>query len=338
MRSATAPTIPSLKRERSETPLLSSIPSAESQSMLISRGGILKSKSFSQREVDLSSLATINDAKIKKTSIEADLKDAISALKKPNRLLAGQLQIEAERRAASAPTHSRSKWISCLYYVLILIFIESKKPVRNPSFQGVQIFSTPRGKRKKDPLVEKFPTSGLDLKYGNELDIIPLSSIPKVPLSAVRASSTQESAKTLLCEATPARPVSRINPVEFGTLSRAETDLSSYPLGILLEANSKNHDGFSPSPLQSKRSNRQQSLELLSSFSHAVECTPSKVVMVDATPVKQLRSDDRFKSDISRDGASMDENGSLRQLDVQQSRGNISIYKSLGWDDYDELT
>lgn len=114
MRSATAPTIPGCKRERSETPLLSSIPSTELQSMLVSRGGVLKSKNFSQREVDLSSLATINDAKAKKASIEAELKDAISALKKPNRQLAGQLQVEAERRAASVPTHSRSKVLSSL--------------------------------------------------------------------------------------------------------------------------------------------------------------------------------------------------------------------------------
>jgi DNA replication regulator SLD3 len=109
MRSATAPTIPGLKRERSETPLLSSIPSAESQSMLVSRGGVLKSKNFSQREVDLSNLAIANDCKAKKASIEAELKDAISALKRPNRQLAGQLQLEAERRAASVVTRSRSK-------------------------------------------------------------------------------------------------------------------------------------------------------------------------------------------------------------------------------------
>jgi DNA replication regulator SLD3 len=109
MRSATAPAIPGLKRERSETPLLSSIPSAESQSMLVNRAGVLKSKKFSQREVDLSSLATINDAKLKKASIEAELKDAITALKRPNRQLAGQLQLEAEKRAASASTHSRSR-------------------------------------------------------------------------------------------------------------------------------------------------------------------------------------------------------------------------------------
>lgn len=109
MRSVTTPAIPGLKRERSETPLLSSIPSAESQSMLVNRGGMLKSKKFSQREVDLSSLAAVNDAKLKKASIEAELKDAITALKRPNRQLAGQLQMEAEKRAASASTHSRSR-------------------------------------------------------------------------------------------------------------------------------------------------------------------------------------------------------------------------------------
>lgn len=110
MRSATTPPIPGLKREGSETPLLSSIPSAESQAMLVSRAGVLKSKMFLQREVDLNSLANANDAKMKKASIEAELKDAISALKRPNRQLAGQLQVEtAEKRATSVSLQSRSK-------------------------------------------------------------------------------------------------------------------------------------------------------------------------------------------------------------------------------------
>jgi DNA replication regulator SLD3 len=45
----------------------------------------------------------------KLANIEAELKDAISALKKPNRELAGKSQVDtAEKRAASA-THTRSK-------------------------------------------------------------------------------------------------------------------------------------------------------------------------------------------------------------------------------------
>lgn len=110
MRSATAPVVPGLKRESSESPLLENIPIAESQSLAVSRGGVLKTKKFSQREVDLSNLGPGNDTKSKKPSLEAELKEAISALKRPNRQLAGQLMVEtAERRTASASVNSRSE-------------------------------------------------------------------------------------------------------------------------------------------------------------------------------------------------------------------------------------
>jgi DNA replication regulator SLD3 len=111
MRSATAPNIPGLKREASEAPSLSSIPSADSQPLKANRPGVLNSKRFSQREVDMSSLAREANPKAKKQlSIEPELKEAISALKKPNRELAGKDIVEnAEKRAASA-SHSRSKF------------------------------------------------------------------------------------------------------------------------------------------------------------------------------------------------------------------------------------
>ncbi len=112
MRSATLPTVPGMKREASEAPSLSSVPAADSQSLEANRGGVLKSKRFFQREIDLSSLALegIGNTRAKnQASIEAELKEAISALKKPNRQLAGKSLAEiAEKRTASAP-HSRSE-------------------------------------------------------------------------------------------------------------------------------------------------------------------------------------------------------------------------------------
>jgi DNA replication regulator SLD3 len=113
MRSATMPTVPGLKREASEAPSLSSVPAADSQSLEANRGGVLKSKRFFQREVDLSSLVPEANANIrakKQAIIDAELKEAISALKKPNRELAGKSLAEtAEKRSASA-SHSRSEW------------------------------------------------------------------------------------------------------------------------------------------------------------------------------------------------------------------------------------
>jgi DNA replication regulator SLD3 len=343
MRSATAPVIPGLKRERSETPLLSSIPSAESQSMLVSRGGVLKSKKFSQREVDLSSLATVNDAKLKKASIEAELKDAITALKRPNRQLAGQLQVEAERRAASALTHSRSRPNPFQIYVLVLIITESKKPIRNPSFQGAQILSTPKGNRRKDLAVEKRPILGLDLEQCHELDVIPPSSLPRVPLSVPRPPSTRESEKTLLCEATPARPGIKIVSAIYGTPSHGQTNSPSRLSGISLGGGSQNYGALPPSPLQARCSGKQQFLNISVSFAQTVECTPSKVAAVHATPSKHgklnfTEADTSSNSpNIIIEGPGIEETKNTSNSGFQRDKADDSIYKSLGWDDYDEL-
>ena len=109
MRSATAPVLPGLKREASEAPSLGSIPFADSKLVQANRGGVLSSKQFSRREVDMSSLAPkVGVKRMSQVNIEAELKEAISALKKPNRELAGKVLAEiAEKRSASAP-HARS--------------------------------------------------------------------------------------------------------------------------------------------------------------------------------------------------------------------------------------
>lgn len=132
MRSATMPTMPGVKREGSEVPSLSSIPTADSQSLEANRGGVLKSKRFFQREIDLSSLAPegSGNTKAKKQAIiEAELKEAISALKKPNRELAGKSLVEtAEKRAASA-SHTRSE----LARRIIELNADIEKNLRSPS-------------------------------------------------------------------------------------------------------------------------------------------------------------------------------------------------------------
>ena len=129
MRSTSSLAVPRLKREGSESSLLG-IPHTETQAIHASRGGILKSKKFSQREVDLSSSAIANEAKHKKLNIEAELKDAIKALKRPNRQLAVQELVEtAEKRAFFAANNSRSSFHNLLpKFVLTLYRIEKADP------------------------------------------------------------------------------------------------------------------------------------------------------------------------------------------------------------------
>lgn len=115
MRSATMPTI-CLKREASEAPSLSSIPPMESQAV---------SKHFARREMDFSAVAPkANNKAEKQAIIEAELKEAISAMKKPNRELAGKSIVEtAEKRAGSNP---RSKLLIVVSRPLAYMFRTDK--------------------------------------------------------------------------------------------------------------------------------------------------------------------------------------------------------------------
>lgn len=102
LRSDTDSMIPRLKRETSDISL-AAIP--------LDRVGIQKSKRFSQREVDLSAVSQVTEAKLKKkASVEQELKGAIAALKRPNpRLAVKELMESAERRAAGSGSNARSK-------------------------------------------------------------------------------------------------------------------------------------------------------------------------------------------------------------------------------------
>lgn len=93
MRSASNTVIPGLKREVSE-PSLMGLPRADQGSLKE------RPKSVFSRSVSLS--GTEDWRAKKKAHVEAELKDAISALKKPNRTLAVKEFVEAAEKRASA--------------------------------------------------------------------------------------------------------------------------------------------------------------------------------------------------------------------------------------------
>lgn len=230
MRSATDPTIPGLKREASEAPSLSSIPTVDFKSLHANRGGVLNSKRFSQREVDMSTLAPDPNSKAKRqAAIEAELKDAISALKKPNRELAGKALAEtAERRSASAG-HPR----------------KSKKPVRNPLFQGlqsVQIKATPKINRQKDMFGESQSIfRGSRNVEEIEFGVIPPSSASAIPQSILRPLYDQDPFRDTI-QMTPSRK-------SFSSLPRPTNNSGIYDTeyGVIPPS----------SPLQMRRSSAQ---------------------------------------------------------------------------------
>lgn len=108
MRSATPAAIPGFKREDSEPLSVGSIPRIENSSLHE------KSRNILSRSV---SNASIEDSKAKqKAQTEAELREAISALKKPNRQAVGKVIVEeAEKRTVAGSSHPRSKSIVPLF-------------------------------------------------------------------------------------------------------------------------------------------------------------------------------------------------------------------------------
>ncbi|KAI6714623.1 hypothetical protein JHW43_002887 [Diplocarpon mali] len=191
MKSATMPVIPGMKREASEASSIWSIPMAESHSSRAVRGGVLNSRQFSRREVDLSSMLPEKKSRAKiQASINAELQEAISALKKPNRELAGKKFAEAvENRSLFASSR------------------KTKKPTRN-LLQGVQISATPKINRQKNMFADSQLSSLERMRsMTNEVDY---SGLPSSPLHTRRSSAqlftaapdstVKKTAKSLLYE------------------------------------------------------------------------------------------------------------------------------------------
>ncbi|KFY00989.1 hypothetical protein V490_01125 [Pseudogymnoascus sp. VKM F-3557] len=220
LRSATAPVLPpGLKREGSEAASLSSIPSMTSQSQHASRTATHKSRKPSQADNDMS-LPTLPDRNSKKANIEAELKHAISALKKPNRQLAGQTTVElAEKRAVAGASQSR----------------KAKKPTRNPGFEnmrpsGVQILATPKKPRNRNMGPESQMSSGQQAEPELEPSFVPPSSISRVPSSGQHFSIPDSSPP--LYRATPVSreqyrlPVVNATPTRGARQSKLEYNVS----------------------------------------------------------------------------------------------------------------
>ncbi|KAF2731156.1 hypothetical protein EJ04DRAFT_514753 [Polyplosphaeria fusca] len=132
-RSTTDPAmLNSLKREVSEVPL-SAIPFQRSPSTA-ARQSLASFKHLKGREIDLSAPSAAAAAKIKhKQRVAEDLKDAISALKKPNRgLAAGGYVDDIEKRGLGIGPSSRSR--------------KQANPVRKPA-KDIQVSATPRAVR-----------------------------------------------------------------------------------------------------------------------------------------------------------------------------------------------
>ncbi|KAL8835303.1 MAG: hypothetical protein Q9170_003389 [Blastenia crenularia] len=313
-RSATDSFLPSLKRETSDVSL-SSVP--------LNKSSFHKSNRYSQREVDLSGAAQAIEAKAKKKAIvEHELRGAIAALKRPNPRMAVKEFVEAsEKRVAG--TKSR----------------KSKKPVRNPFAQGVQIAATPSANRRRDVFSGLHSQSLQAAAVQEELEEIPSSSCALVPASTMKARTDEIMGRQLdttlqrlmpSVEQTPTRGPSKFAQVDIAAKLRlAPESIESTPSSI---ARAKY--------AMSVQDTCQKPGYLKPTWTTDVQATPSRKASiagldgnlprpdVESTPMKQLKC---VSTKIPR--ASYDLAPS-----PAPDEGDESIYTSLGWDDdVDEL-
>ncbi|KAI3332336.1 DNA replication regulator SLD3-domain-containing protein [Xylariaceae sp. AK1471] len=164
MRSASTPTIPLLKREASEPLSLASIPIADS--------GMSRERHMSSAASAAPTKRNWAETKEKRDAfVKAELQDAISTLRRPNRDVVGKAMAEAdERRAITSLSQLR----------------KSRKPTQHPQFQSI-VKATPVGTRFHDVLAKGHDSRSASMQRPAmiaEEQILPSSSM--VPSSAPR--------------------------------------------------------------------------------------------------------------------------------------------------------
>ncbi|KAK8056827.1 hypothetical protein PG993_002054 [Apiospora rasikravindrae] len=323
MRSASTPTYPVLKREASESTTLSNVPRPDSKDSSHAKG---KSSAVEQTP---NKRAPTEDKAKKEAQMKAELQEAISSLRKPNREVAvGKALEEAEERRATTTLAQLRK---------------SRKPTQYTRFQDV-VQATPVGHRFRDALgraPQGKSTSNRTLADSVEkMHISPSASL--ISSSAPRKRdrdtafsanespalprATKPSAEDTV--ATPARPSTlkydafRLSAPDEGVvlasspvLSRRSqylevpgSHLKPRDSGVMLPS-SPGGINLAETPVKRPRLGRMVSIE------NFVTVTPAKkrtVDYVDITPVK------------------VDKNN-------QDEGTKTSVYEQLGWDDYDDL-
>ncbi|KAK5652553.1 hypothetical protein OQA88_10314 [Cercophora sp. LCS_1] len=298
MRSASVTHIPGLKREGSE-PLMSMIPKRETSS--------LKEKP--------SNLASRNaafgigeDARAKKKAlVEAELKDAISALKKPNRALAVKELVEAAEKRVSTLTQP------------------PKKLKKQSRVSAVQVKATPANNRFKDVLAADSTHSGAHLldAVPSSASVIPSSTMPRRFANMVGAA---RSAPMDSIQATPAR-VSGTSSTIPRPASGVGVDLPSSPVMTRKAA----PPFRSQPPAPSGRQGGKDQVDLPSSpglaalFETPTNPRSNKQAIVNDTPIKARLFGANAAVNLEQDENK--EGGGVAK--------GLSIYERLGWDTTD---
>lgn len=312
MRSATTP-VPLLKRESSDAALLATLPRKEE----------VDDKSFHDKATSFGATRRLDpEEKAKREAeIKAELHDAISSLRKPNReVVVGKAMAEADERRATTSLSQLKK---------------SRKPTEHPGIHNI-VKATPAGPRFRNALTRESQSQPAiaNIHDSIEGDSIPSSS-RRIPSSVSRKrkngprSTVEESSPAVptarapsdLIDATPARP-----SLKRSFLSAPELDenmvLASSPIATrkllnVHDASLRQRDSGIEMPSPSSRSLmetpvKKPRLGVFGSLEGFVTVTPVKkraVEKIVATPTQP------------------------RLVEEKATNKEMSIVEKLGWDD-----
>lgn len=196
--------------------------------------------------------------------------------------------------------------------------VESKKPVRNPLFQGVQISATPKTNRTRDVFSRPQQQQPHQKQREPELEAITASSAPRIPQSSLPR------ARNPLLSSIQATPTRRSLPRPSRAMDREPVFPPSSPIHI-----------------------RRSSAQLFSSVpDSAVKAVPTSWTThggIQETPVKKRAVSTVFDHGHPVSSPNFDQENT-KQVEVKESddvppigttrtQQGESIYKSLGWDD-----
>ena len=238
--------------------------------------------------------------------------------------------------------------------------LESKKPVRNPLFQGVEISATPRANRQMD-MFGRSQVPGLSRAI-EPLDFGPVasSSASRVPQSSLPSQGRKSQKNPFLSsiQATPTRKTLSVpKPSEFGLSPLGGGFPPSSPIHVrrtsaqlfpvvpesAVKATSKplSFDSLQETPVKKRSDSHLQHSHPSLLASGDDRNTLGDPFGLQETPIKQRLDGLQFGQPPSLESGSDKENLENGRRDsnsnpvVEIQSQEDSIYKSLGWDDGD---
>lgn len=187
-------------------------------------------------------------------------------------------------------------------------------------FQAVQISATPKANRQKDMFVQP-QISSVERTIDDSM-VIPPSSLPKIFQSVSRSSGGNSSRNPFLSsvQATPTRK-------SVPSFSRLSDNIGAFS------------QQFPPSsPLQARRS----STQLFTAVPDSAVKKPSATYGMADTPIKTMSGHGHpVASELGSNKENLRQEvvdkRTLDQSDHHDVTNEVSIYKSLGWDNVDDI-